>query len=121
MDLDFDDSVVRGLERYVRLVTKALGLRGDGSYVHAGDPANAYIALDGRFSHFPGRDVALLWDEQRGWSAAVETSSSAELLTVAHLYGDVMPPPQEVAAWARHLLGDDSATAPAVTPGVSAR
>ena len=73
MELDFDDSAVRDLERYVRLVTEALELRGESSYVHAGDPANAYIALDGRLHHFPDSDVALLWDEQHGWSAAIET------------------------------------------------
>lgn len=110
MELDFDDSVVRGLARYVRLVTKALELRGDCSFVHAGAPANAYIALDGRFPHFPGRDVALLWDEQHGWSAAVETPSGPDMQVVAHLGGDVLPPPGEVAVWAGRLFSDGGVT-----------
>ena len=32
----------------------------------------AYVALDGRLPDFPDHDVALLWNELTGWSAAVE-------------------------------------------------
>ncbi|MGV9301451.1 DUF6292 family protein, partial [Amycolatopsis sp. NPDC003676] len=31
----------------------------------------AYVALDGHLPAYPGRDVALLWDEIHGWAAAV--------------------------------------------------
>lgn len=104
MELDFDDSTARGLRSYARLVSRALGLRGDCSYVQADEPFSAYIALDGRLSRFPEHDVALLWDEHRGWSAALETHSGADLLVVAYLGHDVLPMPEVVAAWARTLF-----------------
>lgn len=105
MELDFDDSVVRGLHHYVRLVTRALGLNGACSYVQSDDDTlSAYIALDDRFSGFPDHDVALLWEETLGWSAALETHSGEELLAVAYHGQDVLPPPDVVAAWVRGLF-----------------
>lgn len=106
MELHFDDSSVRGLRRYVRLVSLALGLRGECSYLHTDEPASAYIALDGELDKFPGRDVALLWDETHGWSTAIETHSGADLLVVAYLGQDVLPPPETVAAWVKRLFRD---------------
>jgi hypothetical protein len=104
MELDFDDSVVRGLQRYVHLVSQALGIQGECWYVQADGPASAYIALDGRLPRFPDRDVALLWDENQGWSAAIETHSGEELLVVARFGEDLLPPPETVAAWVRDLF-----------------
>jgi hypothetical protein len=112
MELDFDDSVVRGLHRYVRMVTRALGLHGECSYVQVDELASAYVALDGRLSHYPDRDVALLWEETRGWSAAIETHSGEELFVVAHCGQDVLPPPETVAAWVRELFRPDRDVAP---------
>jgi hypothetical protein len=109
MDLDFDDRVTRGLRRYVRLVSQALGLRGECSYIQSDEPVSAYIALDGRFSQFPDRDVALLWEETRGWSAAVETNSGEDLQVVASLGQDVLPLPETVAEWTRGLFRRDLA------------
>jgi hypothetical protein len=107
MELDFDDSVVRGLHRYVHLVSQALGIHGECWYVQADGPASAYIALDGRLRRFPDRDVALLWDENQGWSAAIETHSGEDLLVVAYLGKDLLPPPETVAAWTRRLFEAD--------------
>jgi len=107
MELDFDDSVVRGLHRYVRLVSRALGLRGACSYIQSDEPLSAYIALDGRFSTFPDHDVALLWEETHGWSAAVETHGGEDLRVVATLDKDVLPPPDTVASWTRGLFQRD--------------
>ncbi|MFL6125363.1 DUF6292 family protein [Actinophytocola sp.] len=104
MELDFDDSVARGLLHYVRRVSRALDLHGECSYVQTDEPFSAYIALDGRLGQFPNRDVALLWEEGRGWSAAVESGGGEELLVVARLGADVLPPPAAVAAWARALF-----------------
>jgi hypothetical protein len=104
MELDFDDSVLRGLHRYVRLVSEALGLRGECWYAQADEVASAYIALDGRLSRFPDHDVALLWDENQGWSTAVETDSGEDLLVVARLGQDLLPPPATVAAWVGGLF-----------------
>ncbi|WP_260418219.1 DUF6292 family protein [Actinophytocola algeriensis] len=80
-----------GLRRYVRLVAQSLGLHGECSYIQADESACAYIALDARLSRFPDRDVALLWDEEPGWSAALETHSGEDLLAVAYLEHEVLP------------------------------
>lgn len=117
MELDFDDSVLRGLRGYVRLVSLALGLRGDSSSVQADAALSAYIAVDGHLSRFPDRDVALLWDERHGWGAGVETHSGDDVLIVAYLGRDLLPSPETVAAWARDLLSDTAdATDPEVRP-----
>jgi hypothetical protein len=108
LDLDFDDSVQRGLRHYVRQVTGALGLRGESSYVHAddqsGDRASAYVALDGRLARYPDRDVALVWDEHEGWAAAIETHSGDDLRVVAYLCDEVSPPAETVANAVRDLF-----------------
>lgn len=104
MQIDFDDTVLLGLNGYVRSVCRALGLRGESSYVQADGPLSAYIALDERLRRFPDHDVALLWDEHHGWSAAIETHSGGELPVVAVLGRDLVPPPHTVATWARDLF-----------------
>jgi hypothetical protein len=104
VELDFDDALTWGLRGYVRRVTEELGLTGECSYVQAERPAGAYLALEGRLPGFPDRDVALLWDEEGGWSAAVETHSGEDVLVQARFGSDVVPAPQAVARWARALL-----------------
>lgn len=104
LELDFDDTVARGLRRYVQLVSRSVGLRGEGSYTQADEVAHAYIALDGTLPSFPDHDVALLWDETHGWSAAVEPRGGGEPQVVARLTGDVLPAPDAVATWARGLF-----------------
>lgn len=104
LELDFDDTAARGLRRYVQLVSRSVGLRGEGSYTQADEVAHAYIALDGSLPSFPDHDVALLWDETHGWSAAVEQRSGGEPRVVARLAGDVLPAPETVATWARSLF-----------------
>ncbi|MEU0877341.1 DUF6292 family protein [Lentzea sp. NPDC005914] len=101
--LGFDDSAARRVRRYVREVVLGLGLRGDSSCVDTEPRAGAYIALDGRLTDFPDHDVALLWDELSGWSAAVE-DRIGELVEIARLDGDPRPSPAEVVRWVRGLL-----------------
>ncbi len=102
--LDFDDRVALGLQHYIQQVRLALGLRGECSYTQADEPASAYIALDERLAAHPDRDVALLWDERHGWSAALEDPYSSDLLVVAYFGRTVLPPPAEVAAWTADLF-----------------
>ncbi|MBC6445701.1 DUF6292 family protein [Actinokineospora xionganensis] len=85
-------------------MTEALGLSGNSSYLQSEHPASLYLALDGRLTRFPDRDVALLWDEERGWAAAVETHSGADLIVVAYLGHHVLPPPALVAGWVARLF-----------------
>lgn len=115
MELDFDDAVTWGLRGYVRRVTEELGLSGECSYVQAERPAGAYLALDGRLPGFPDRDVALLWDEESGWSAAVETHSGEDVIVQAQFGPDVVPPPAAVARWVRGLFCGER------TPGVRSK
>ncbi|MFI9011150.1 DUF6292 family protein [Actinosynnema sp. NPDC053489] len=117
MELDFDDAVGRGLRGYVRLVTEELGLTGECSYVQADGPATAYLALDGRLPGFPDRDVALLWDEAHGWSAAVETHSGEDVIVQAYFGQELLPPPGAVARWVRGLFRGERVPRP--RPGSS--
>ncbi|GGP68763.1 DUF6292 family protein [Saccharothrix coeruleofusca] len=104
MELEFDDAKVRGLRGYVRQVTEELGLSGESSFVQVERPVGAYLALDGRLPGFPDRDVALLWEEDLGWSAAVETHSGEDLLVQAYFGPDTTPSPRAVARWVRELF-----------------
>ncbi|WNV87524.1 DUF6292 family protein [Umezawaea sp. Da 62-37] len=104
--MEFDDTVRLRLRRYVRLVTEALGMTGESSYVEAGRPARAYLAVDGWVEDFPDRDVALLWNDEDGWSAAVETHGGEDLRVIAWMGGEPTPPPRAVAKWAATFLND---------------
>ena len=103
LDIDFDDSAVRRVQRYVREVVAGLGLRGDSSFVETQPRAGAYVALDGRLPDFPDHDVALLWNEWNGWSAAVE-DRMGELVEVERMNGDPHPSPAAVVSWVKGLL-----------------
>ncbi|MFI9010848.1 DUF6292 family protein [Actinosynnema sp. NPDC053489] len=105
MDWEIDDeSAVRALLAYVSDVTRALGLSGECSYAQSGGAGlGAYLALDGHLPGFADRDVALLWDEGRGWSIAVESDSSEPPFVLARLRGPVRPEPAVVARWVERL------------------
>ncbi|MGM1060731.1 DUF6292 family protein [Saccharothrix sp. Mg75] len=101
---DFDDAPVLGLQRYVRAVAVAMGVTGECSFVEPGPPAGAYLAVEGHAPTFPGRDIALVWDEERGWAVAVETRAGDDLAVLAHLGGEVLPRPAEVREFVDALL-----------------
>ncbi|HEU5472656.1 MAG TPA: DUF6292 family protein [Actinophytocola sp.] len=105
MDIEFDAIPARGLHRYVRLVADALGLGGEGWYVQL-EPASTtvYLPLQARLDRFPDRDVALLWDEENGWSVAVESHSSEDLIVLGYLGLDVLPGPRVVAQFATGVM-----------------
>ncbi|HET9139345.1 DUF6292 family protein [Actinophytocola sp.] len=105
MDLEFEAIPARGLHRYVRLVADALGLAGEGWYVQVERPAaTVYLPLQDRMARYPGRDVALLWDEEYGWALAVESHSGEDLLVLAYLGNDVLPAPRVVAQFAARIM-----------------
>lgn len=108
MTSDFDETLERGLRGYVRHVSGTLRISGDCWCVDMARPASAYLALDGHLTGYPGRDVALLWDERQGWSVAVETHSGEDLLLVAYLGGQVLPSATKVARWVGHLFASDN-------------
>jgi hypothetical protein len=115
MESEPDGPRARGLRRYVRLVTEALGLSGECSWVQAEPPGSVYLALEGRLPSFPDHDVALLWDEEHGWAAAVETHSGTDLVVVSYHGEDVLPPPREVATFVTRLFRGECPGQPSPT------
>ncbi|EOD64783.1 DUF6292 family protein [Amycolatopsis vancoresmycina] len=100
--------VVSALLGYLRDVTAELGIGLESCTLDHDRPISAYVALDTRLPHYPDRDVALLWDEVRGWAAAIETHSGEDLIVLRYLGGPaVAPPPDRVARFVEALHEDD--------------
>ncbi|WP_158883144.1 DUF6292 family protein [Amycolatopsis anabasis] len=100
----------RGFRAYLGHVAAALGIGLESCTIDLDIPVSAYLALDWRVDRFPERDLALLWDEQHGWSAAIETHSGEDLIVLAYLGGpDVLPDPGRVVRFLTALrTGDHS-------------
>ncbi|WP_181770715.1 DUF6292 family protein [Amycolatopsis pittospori] len=94
---------------YLADVTRELGVGLESCTVDQDRPISAYVALDGRLPGYPGRDVALLWDETHGWAAAIETHSGEDLIVIRYLGGEaVAPSASQVARFVAALReGDD--------------
>ncbi|MGW4487429.1 DUF6292 family protein [Amycolatopsis sp. NPDC004368] len=96
------------LMTYLRAVTAELGIGLESCTLDHAAPLSAYLALDHRHPAYPDRDFALLWDEERGWAAAVETHSGEDLIVVRYLGGTaVAPPPADVVRFVAAVLADD--------------
>lgn len=95
MDLLFDGLAARGLRRYADLVTAALGLVGTGLDVDLDTPVTVYLPVDRRLPAYPDQDAALLWHEEFGWSAAIDTPRGEQ--TIALLGQTLLPAPDVVA------------------------
>ncbi|WP_410574399.1 DUF6292 family protein [Amycolatopsis sp. cmx-4-61] len=104
MELDEDSAPARGLRCYLELVGAAVGAGPDLVVWMLDVPATAYVPLVGRLPGFPELDLALVWDEQVGWAAAIEADSGYELIEVSYLSGDVLPVPAVVARFVASLL-----------------
>lgn len=108
MDLTGDTPEASGLRRYVVLVVVAVGAPEDGFSVDLDPPVSAYVAVQQRIPGLPDWDFALTWDECNGWAAAIETSAMRyvgdDLIVLAYLGRDVLPPPCLVALFAAGLL-----------------
>ena len=102
--LDAHERVRRELRSYLDEVACALGVGLESCTIDLDPPVSAYVALDQRLPSFPDRDLALLWDEVRGWSAAVETHSGEDLIVVSYLDSEVAAPPADVVARFVHEL-----------------
>ncbi|MEV7552181.1 DUF6292 family protein [Amycolatopsis sp. NPDC089917] len=101
MESEFGGAAVRGLHNYVRIVIGELGLSGNAYYAQLDPSAGAYIALERRLPEHTGCDVALVWNELKGWALALEMDSAADLLVVQRLGADLLPAPRVVAAFTR--------------------
>jgi hypothetical protein len=105
--VDTRDAFARGLRGYVGKVAAELGVGFESCAIDATPPAWAYVALDVRVARFPDRELALLWDERHGWSAAVETHSGEDLVVLTYRGGDLVPGPAAVATFVAAVLADD--------------
>ncbi|PSL55737.1 hypothetical protein B0I31_10428 [Saccharothrix carnea] len=107
MDLGPDDTPTGGLRRYLRAVAVELGLAGQCWRADPGPPVTAYLAVDGNLPTFPDRDLALLWDEEYGWAAAVRTAPTDSPVVLTYCGGDVLPAPPSVADYVAALRRGD--------------
>lgn len=106
MDTEPYGVAARALRRYLREVCRSLGVGPEASCWDLEGRANAYVALDGRLPGYPDHDLALLWDEENGWAAALETETGDDLLILSYLGGDVLPPPSVVGDFVTKLRAD---------------
>jgi hypothetical protein len=106
MELEPDARAARGLRRYLRLVAEELGIDGAGQFVQFDAPVGAYLPLDIRLSRFPSQDVALVWDEERGWALGIETDAGTPIALLSYLGGDVLPAPRTVAQFVHDVVDD---------------
>jgi len=109
---DFDDTAARQLRRYLDDVLDAAGLSGYGFTDHVDESRSAYVAIDGRVTGFPDHDVALLWDQDEGWSVAAEDPSDGSLVVIDRLTGGPRQAPAAVARWIRLVLRNQPPQAP---------
>jgi uncharacterized protein DUF6292 len=84
------------LRDYLESVAAEFGVGLESCTIDEDTPVSAYLALDIFLPHLPGRDVALLWDEEHGWALGAETRSGGGVLVVRYLGESVCPPPARV-------------------------
>lgn len=119
IDSDVEYRFNRGLRGYLEAVTAALGIGLESCTVDLDTPVAAYIAIDWRFTRFPGRDVALIWDERHGWAATIEAGCGEDVIVLAYLGGDdVLPDPRHVVRFLAALRADDHSLGQPGPPGI---
>jgi hypothetical protein len=97
-------AAARGLRQY--LLAVAAKLDAPAWFCEVDVPAGAYVALERRLARFPDHETALLWDERDGWSAAVESATGDDVIVLAYLGEDVLPPPETVVEFVTGLYGE---------------
>ncbi|SDW56950.1 hypothetical protein SAMN05421504_101925 [Amycolatopsis xylanica] len=109
----------RALRGYLSVTARAVGVGWESCTVDLDEPVSAYIALDWRLARFPGRDVALLWDEVNGWAVAVEEPGGERAIVLAYLGGDrLVPEPASVVALLAAVRADDHSIGQPDPPGL---
>jgi hypothetical protein len=96
-------AIENGLHGYMRHVAAAMHLAGNSYYLDRGPPLAAYLALGGHLPQFPGQHLGLIWNEQHGWAIITETEENTTT-GCSYLGGEVLPPPEQVAAFVTVLL-----------------
>lgn len=103
-----DATVGLGFSRYIQRVAERVGAGIDQWCCRGEHPMEAYIALNRSLPRFPGREVALLWEETCGWALAVETRSGEDLIVLGYLGEDAVPTPEAVAAFGASVVTSGS-------------
>lgn len=107
MDIYGWDPAECALHRYVEIIAAEFGVRPEYTNCDIGKPASAYVALDQCLPDFPDRDLSLIWDERRGWAAAIESASGGDLIVLAYLGKEPVPEPEHVIEFVRRLLAGE--------------
>jgi hypothetical protein len=112
---DCTPALARGLAGYLHAVAEVVGVPVDGTSYEVSDTATAYLALVGRASDRPDRDLMLVWGEHDGWTVSVETEPLEPPIRLARLGGDnPVPEPRMVARFVTEVLaGHRGAARPA--------
>jgi hypothetical protein len=95
--------VERGLAGYVRAVATELGVPEWATGCEVNEIMIAYLALAHRCPEHPHHDLMLIWGEQDGWLAALETLPTQPVV-VAYLGHDIVPEPSVVTAFVKDLV-----------------
>lgn len=103
-DVDLGPRLQRALRGYLGAVAQRLGVGLESCTLDLDVPTSAYLAVDQTLPDFPDRDLALLWDEVHGWSAAIETHSGEDLIVVAYLDTTTVTPSPRLPARFLHEL-----------------
>lgn len=98
--------IAAGLRGYILAVARTLGLGPESCALNPNYPARGYVAVNIELARFPGRDLALSWDERYGWSAVVESDFGQRITRVARLDGSTLPGPAEVQAFVDDLVAE---------------
>jgi hypothetical protein len=109
VNLDCHSEAARGLRRYVRLIADELHPQVERTAAHWVHPVRATVALTGRLHWFPGRPLALTWDEHYGWAMVLAACSTGGLTVLRYLGSDLVPAPETVATFSRKLFADQFA------------
>jgi hypothetical protein len=118
VEIDREHRFDRGLRAYLGRVASALGVGMEACTIDYDVPVSAYLALDRRLDRFVDRDLALLWDEVHGWSAAIDGLAGGDMIVLAYLGGEgLLPEPATVVRFVT-ALHDDAHTIGEPIPGL---
>ncbi|WP_425480777.1 DUF6292 family protein [Sciscionella sediminilitoris] len=87
------------LHGYIARIATELGVGAEATLCELSDRASAYIALSERCSAYPDQDLALLWDQQCGWSLATEPHPGGALNVLAYHGHSLVPEPGELVTF----------------------
>ncbi|MEU0529007.1 DUF6292 family protein [Amycolatopsis tolypomycina] len=89
----------RALAAYVGAVAAELDVPVEDTVAEVSEVATAEIPLAERSPEHPDRDLLLIWDNRHGWQLTVESGPSGALTEVAALSENLVPTPEQVAAF----------------------